>query len=370
MHIPFCKVRCGYCDFYTLASSAEETMARTVDAILLEADLRAPVWSGGPIDSVFIGGGTPSHLGPEILERLLVGLRARVPILEGAEWTVEANPESATDSLLDAALRGGANRISLGLQSMDDAQLVMLDRLHDADGAESACSRARRAGFRNIGCDLIYGLPGASTNVWEETLRRVIGLLPDHVSCYCLALEPRVPMARRGVKLPGDARARSEYDLARRILDEGGYSQYEISNWSMPGTECRHNVNVWRGGNYLGLGPGAHGHLGGVRRANRPDLRSYLARIEAGEDAPHDIQRIEGLARAEERLMLGLRLREGIRWETVDGEFGPEGSSRLRERASAFAKAGLLDDDGTRLRISDSGLFVSNALMVELLGAA
>jgi len=379
IHVPFCRARCGYCDFYSVAG-AGDLHERTVGAILSEAAARGPAWTLGPFDSVFLGGGTPSHLGPALLLRLLDGLRERLPILPGAETTIEANPESASEELLQAALRGGANRLSLGVQSFDDGELRGLDRLHDAVDAAGAFARVRRAGFANASIDLIYGLPAAGDppadgrlmpagGAWEQTIRRGIGLEPDHLSCYLLTLEPGVPMARRGEKLSGDERARSEYDLARRLLREAGYGHYEISNWARSGMECRHNVNVWIGGTYLGLGPGAHGHEPGVRRANRPDLAAYLGAIESGVDAPHEIQRIDRTARAEERLMLGLRLRDGVSWQAVEEDLDPSAAARVRERASVWTAKGLMEDDGVRLRLSDEGLFVSNALIAELLGA-
>lgn len=374
VHIPFCARRCAYCDFY--AEVADPPLhARIVEAILREAGVRAGGWRGGSFDSVFIGGGTPSHLGEDLLARLLCGLRAELEIAPTAEWTLEANPESATESLLESALRHGVNRLSLGVQSLDDRDLTRLGRLHDAGGAEAAIGRARRVGFRNLNLDLIYGLPlGPAPRSWEGSLTGVLAHGPEHVSCYLLDLEPHVPLAldcaRGAVRLPGEGFALSEYETARRILSLAGYEHYEISNWAKPGFRCLHNQNVWEGGIYLGLGPGAHGHHDGLRRANRPDLRGYLEALEHGSEPPHEALPVDAQARFQETLFLGLRLREGITWERVRASLGDAAERGLRERAAPWTRAGWLEDDGTRLRLADKGLFVSNALMAGLLGNA
>lgn len=328
---------------------------------------------GGPFESVFVGGGTPSHLGPGLLKRLLTGLADILPIAPGAEWTVEANPESAASDLLEAAREGGANRLSLGVQSFDDGELQLLGRLHDAKGAVDAVARARRAGFENLNLDLIYSLPiGDHARAWGRSLRAAIDLSPEHLSCYLLDLEPHVPLARDCAlgreRLPGERLARKEYDAARELLARAGFVQYEISNWAMPGRECRHNVNVWEGGLYLGLGPGAHGHHDGSRRANLPDLPAYLEALERGEDAPHESSPHDAWSRREETILLGLRLREGVAWERLDAIGGGAWAKAVRERAAQWTRAGLLEDDGARLRLGEQGLFVSNALMAELLG--
>jgi oxygen-independent coproporphyrinogen III oxidase len=373
VHVPFCARRCSYCDFYTLVAEPG-WHDRWVDALLREAAGRADSWKSHCFDNVFCGGGTPSHLGPERTGRLFRGLRARLPIDPEAEWTLEANPESAGDELLAAALDAGANRISIGLQSMDDRELQVLGRLHDAAGGREAVSRARRAGFTNVGVDLIYGLPIAETpRPWEKSVRGAIDLAPDHISCYLLSLELTVPMAhavRQGeIRLPGEGTEVDEYRRARELLAAAGYERYEISNWARGGLRCRHNVNVWRGGIYLGLGPGAHGYDGAYRRANAPDLAAYIEALEAGRDAPHTSERIEGRARDEELIFLGLRLREGLAWEELEERLGAERTRRLRERAGRWTAQGYLVDHTGRLRLGDEGLLVSNALVADLLDA-
>ena len=371
VHLPFCERRCGYCDFY-VETGKRSLLDRTVDAILREAGREAAAWADRPFDSLFLGGGTPSLLGPERLARLVPGLRASLRFLEGSEVTVEANPESATAELLGALRRAGVDRLSLGVQSFADEDLRTLDRLHDASRARQALSDAREAGFSHLSLDLIYGLPGSGgIAAWQRTLRQAIEIGPDHISCYLLTLEETTPMGRRAargeISLAGDGPARASYDLARRLLAEAGYEQYEISNWARPGHACRHNLNVWRGGIYLGLGPGAHGYDGAARRANRPDLSGYLAAIESGAAPPREEEPIDRWLRFEERLLLGLRLHEGVSWEEVARLGGDAAAASLRRAAAPFRRRGLLAEDDARLRIAEGGWFVSSALIGELI---
>jgi oxygen-independent coproporphyrinogen-3 oxidase len=220
----------------------------------------------------------------------------------------------------------------------------------------------------------MLGLPGPrSFDLWTASLEEALTLAPDHLSAYLLALEPHVPMARRlqegRLRLPAEGTSARMYEHAQRRLEAAGFEQYEISNWARPGRRCRHHVSVWSGGVYLGLGPGAHGHHDGLRRANRPDLADYLEAVENGGDAPHDAAPVGPVERREERLLLGLRLRDGIPWSTLEAEMGERRLRRLRHRADPWTRAGLLEDDGERLRIAGKGLLVSNALVLELIGA-
>ncbi|MBD3160713.1 MAG: radical SAM family heme chaperone HemW [Candidatus Eisenbacteria bacterium] len=374
VHVPFCKRRCGYCDFY-VETGKEALFDRTVDAILREAAREAGAWAGSCFDSLFVGGGTPSLLGRRRLGRLLDGLRDRLPLLSDAEITIEANPESTDADLLAGLRAAGMNRLSLGVQSFADPELRLLDRLHDAARVRKVVEMARAAGVPQLSLDLIYGIPGTGAGAaWRQTLDEAIALVPDHLSCYLLSLEERTPMGRRAARgelhLPGDAAARAFYDSARQRLEQAGYEHYEISNWSRPGRVCRHNVNVWRGGVYLGLGPGAHGYDGTVRRANLPDLIGYLSGIEGGGIPPREEERIDERRRFEERLLLGLRLREGVAWREIKGRFGEEAAEALRRAAAPWVDRGFLACDEERLRIEKEGWFVSNRLVGELITGA
>ncbi len=379
-HVPFCKRRCAYCDFYVEIRPLE-IRRRTVRAILAEAESAAGEIPGGVCESLYIGGGTPSHLGGDLATALASGLRARLPFDPAAEITMEANPESLDRPLLDAIRAAGVNRLSIGVQSLDDASLAALGRAHDARGAREAVRLAREAGFENLSCDLIYGLPAApgaeqrEDSRWRRSLEETIGLGPDHISCYLLTLEDHVPLARHlasgsGGLLPGEEQARAAYETAVRALEDAGYGHYEISNWSRRGFECRHNLGVWRGGYYLGLGPGAHGHLPGRRTANRRDLEGYIASLERGDPPRREEIPTDERSASEESVMLGLRLRDGVAWADLGQRFDPVRLARIRERIAPLAPAGLIEDDGVRLRLGREGLFVSNAIVAEILAAA
>jgi len=374
IHVPFCARRCPYCDFYAEVAG-DATKDRAVRAIVREAEMRLPSWTGGAFDSVFLGGGTPSALGPRRLTALARGIRERAPIAANAEWTLEANPDSATAPFLETALESGFNRLSLGIQSFGDAELALLGRLHDAGRAKAAIADARRAGFRNLSIDLIYGLPGSDGGRgFRRSLETAVSLGPEHLSCYLLTLEPGVAMERPvkegALRLPSDAAQRRQYDAACLVLEEAGYEHYEISKWARPGFRCRHNEGVWSGGDYLGLGPAAHGHLNGVRAANSADLGTYLLSLEAGRLPPREEEAVDAKRRADERLLLGLRLRDGLAWRDLAREFGHAWAGALKGKIGAFTEAGLVEDDGERLRLGQRGLFVSNRVIAALLEAA
>lgn len=377
-HIPFCKRRCAYCDFY-VEIRPREAWERTVGALLREAEGAAPDLPTGTCGSLYIGGGTPSLLGPELAGRLVHGLLERLPFAADAEISMEANPESLDRPLLDAVLRAGVNRLSLGIQSLDDPSLALLGRLHDARRAREAVRIARESGLRNLSCDLIYGLPArrgeeaVRETAWLRSLEETIALAPEHVSCYLLTLEGHLPLARAieagDPRLPGDREARRAYESACLTLERSGYRQYEISNWCLPGFECGHNVNVWLGGYYLGLGPGAHGHLPGRRTANRSDLDGYLEALERGATPPRDETPTDASSRREELVMLGMRLTRGVAWADIAACVASDRLGNLRERIAPLASAGLIEDDGERLKLGREGLFVSNAVVAEILAA-
>lgn len=371
VHVPFCERRCGYCDFYAMVST-ESVQDKTISAVLSEADLRRQDWSDTEFDTVYVGGGTPSHLGGERLTTLLTGLSQRLTVSSEAEWTLEANPESIDSELLNAALRAGVNRLSLGIQSFDDSELRLLGRLHNAETARQSVRLARDAGFKNLNVDLIYGLPEQPNgDRWAKTVASALELEPDHLSCYLLTLEPDVPMARSAaqgeIRLADDERCRDEYDLARRLLGDAGLEHYEISNWSRQEMCCRHNVNVWKGGDYLGLGPGAHAHRDRRRWANRPQLDGYVDALEAGRLPPRDAELVTETGRLEERILLGLRMREGVSWKLLEREGDSEQLEKLRERVSLMTSKGLMEETAGRIQITDEGLFVSNAVIAELI---
>jgi len=355
IHIPFCKVKCAYCDFYSLARSEERMDAY---AAALEASLRAAASkaAGYTVDTVYFGGGTPSYFGAPRLAALLETIFDCYDIASDAEITTEANPESARDTDALRTLRGaGFNRISLGMQSADDAELRAVGRIHTAAGTAAAVDAARRAGFDNLSLDLIYGLPGQTRERWRENLAAAVALAPEHLSCYGLKAEPGTPLyARRdSVPLPDDDAQADMYLDAAAYLAEHGYAQYEISNFARPGRGSRHNLKYWTLGEYLGFGPGAHSDFGGRRFAVARDLDAFLrGEITYSEDAP-----ITPRERAAEHVMLGLRLIRGLPAAELAGA-----ETVLNECAAH----GLAEQVGGNWRLTPRGFLVSNAVILRV----
>ena len=278
IHIPFCRQKCAYCDFYSLPHSEEKMDAYTA-ALLRHIEEVAPRTAAHRVDTVYFGGGTPSYLGSERLTKLLRTIRKRCPVTRDAEITLEANPDSACDvKALRALRRAGFNRISLGVQSADDELLRAIGRIHTFAQVQQAVAAVRKAGFKNLSMDLIYGLPGQTMQQWEDTLSSVIALAPEHISCYGLKLEPGTPLYDRRLEesFPDDDAQADMYLYTVTALAQNGYEQYEISNFAKPGYESRHNLKYWRMQEYAGFGPGAHSDFGGVRYAYVRDLDAYI----------------------------------------------------------------------------------------------
>lgn len=310
IHVPFCATRCSYCGFYTVTSGDPE---RYLAALLAQFARELPRLGPAPLASIFVGGGTPSWLAPDLLTRLLAALAPR--LAEGGEFTVECNPEDLDEALLARLAAGGVTRVSLGLQSTADAELAAVGRRHDAARGLAALDLLVGSGLR-VSADLILGLPQQTPASFAATLDAVLERRPEHLSLYCLELDADAPLARRFRLQPGldpgeDFRA-DRYLEAHARLAAAGYTAYEVSNWCLPGGECRHNLAIWRGGEFLGLGPGAHSRLGGRRWSWRPNLALWQAALLAGEPAPCEEDRPDAQALALERLLLGLRTREGL----------------------------------------------------------
>lgn len=310
VHVPFCATRCSYCGFYTVTSGDQE---RYLAALLAQLGREAPRLGGVPLASIYIGGGTPSWLAPAALEQLLAALAPR--LAADGEFSVECNPEDVDAALLARLAAGGVTRVSLGLQSTADAELAAVGRRHAAARGLAALDLLAASGLR-VSVDLILGLPQQTPASFAASLAAVLARRPEHLSLYCLELDAEAPLARRFRLQPGldpgeDFRA-DRYLEAHARLAAAGYTAYEVSNWCLPGGECRHNLAIWRGGEFLGLGPGAHSRLGGRRWSWRPDLAAWQAALLAGEPAPSEEDRPGDQALDLERLLLGLRTREGL----------------------------------------------------------
>jgi oxygen-independent coproporphyrinogen III oxidase len=368
LHIPFCTKRCGYCSFNT-APDSPGAVARFLPALLGEMDIvsRAP-WAGAvDLRSVFVGGGTPSLLPTEAMAEILEHLGARFGLEAGAEITVECNPESVSRRRLEGYRRAGVNRISLGVQSLDDRILPRLNRLHSARQAHQAFEAARQAGFDNISADLIYGLPGLDGPVWERTVRDMLGWEPDHFSAYALTLDEGSLWHAAGVtQLPDEDEITGQYWTLTRLAREAGYEHYEVSNYARPGRRSAHNQIYWHAEEYLALGPGAAGFLGDVRYTNVKPVERYCTLVEsfAAPVAAHEV--LTARQRIAERLILGLRLVDGIPTAWLDERIRLE-PGRLPALLTAWRERGLLVEEGGRARLTEEGFLLSDALFVELL---
>jgi putative oxygen-independent coproporphyrinogen III oxidase len=327
VHVPFCAVRCGYCDFntYTLTELGPgASTASFVDSALGELDLAARVLGtgAGPVDTVFVGGGTPTLLPAADLVRCVAGIRERFGLAPDAEVTTEANPDSVTPADLEVLAAGGFTRVSVGMQSVVPHVLATLERTHDPARVATAVAGAKAAGLATS-VDLIYGTPGESPDDWRASLDAAVALEPDHVSAYALVVEDGTKLAaqvRRGeVAMPtGDDEA-DKYELADAVLAQAGYGWYEVSNWSRDRTgRCRHNEGYWRGDAWWGVGPGAHSHVGGVRWWNVKHPRTYAARLGAGASPAAGRETLTAEQRHDEEVLLGVRLREGLDIDVLD----------------------------------------------------
>ena len=363
IHIPFCKAKCIYCDFYSLPR-AEEQMDAYVAALRRDIAQKAEAAGSYTVDTVYFGGGTPSYLGAERLEVILETVFAHYHVSADAEITTEANPDSAREERSLRHLReAGFNRISLGMQSACDEELRRIGRVHTHEETISAVKAARAAGFDNVSLDLIYGLPGQTSTRWEENLRAAIALAPEHLSCYGLKVEEGTPLyeKRSAMHLPDDDMQAEEYLTTVELLARAGYRQYEISNFARPGRESRHNLKYWTMQEYLGFGPGAHSDFGGRRFACARDLGAYLA----GKTLLSESYCPPEREREEERVMLALRTAEGLDLSALKEDTAQAGAV-LEE----CARHGLArKEDGGRWRLTPQGFLVSNAVIVRLLEA-
>ena len=355
IHIPFCKAKCAYCDFYSLARSEGRMDAyRAALAAFLRA--AAPEAQGHCVDTVYFGGGTPSFFGAARLAALLEAVFDVFTVSSDAEITFEANPESARDVSVLRTLRGaGFIRVSLGMQSADERELRAIGRVHTARDTAETVAAARKAGFDNLSLDLIYGLPAQTRERWRGNLAAAVALAPEHLSCYALKVEPGTPLyARRGsAALPDDDAQADMYLDAVDFLAANGYAQYEISNFAKPGRESRHNLKYWTLGEYLGFGPGAHSDFGGRRFAIARDLGAFLA----GDIAYNEDAAVPPRERAAERVMLGLRLTRGLAADELAGA-----EAVLRECAAH----GLAEQADGRWRLTARGFLVSNAIILRV----
>jgi oxygen-independent coproporphyrinogen-3 oxidase len=375
LHIPFCRHRCSYCDFNTYTSVGDlqsEYVAALLQEIRQVAKTARQVQQLRPAETLFFGGGTPSLLTAEQVRSLIDGVGTAFGFAPGREVTLEANPETVDGHYLAAIRQAGVNRLSFGMQSADAAELTLLGRTHGVETVYAAVNQAQAAGFTNFNLDLIYGLPDQNMAVWERSLRTALEMKPPHLSLYCLTIEEGTPMHRwlrdGRIAIPDPDQAAEQYEAACRIMAQAGYCHYEISNWALPGYECRHNLAYWRDQEFLGFGAGAHGKALGQRYALVRQPRVYIRRMSTDLDAPyplstavaesHVLDRPEAMS---DRVITQLRLlQEGLDLVAFNEQFGQTIDEAFDGLPGQLESWDLLRREDGRLLLTERGWFISN----------
>ena len=369
IHIPFCRSKCQYCDFYSLGGSRDKRLVDDfMQALAVHFKETGALASDYVVDTVYFGGGTPSFFGADNLRRIFAELQHRFRVDKDAEVTFEANPDSVSDALLKKLRAEGFNRISLGVQSDDDEMLKKLGRPHTYEQARSAVQLARRCGFDNISVDLMYGLPNQTLAQWEQTLEHVLLMQPEHVSCYGLKVEENTPLwhYRNEANLPDDEAQADMYLRMVAILKEQGYRQYEISNFARLGYESRHNLKYWLGREYIGFGPAAASDFAGKRYTNLPDIHTYVRGV-LRQDIPilSECETIPLRERAGEYLMLRLRTSRGIGPEEYEKSFLMP-FEPLLQLIEPMRERGLFERVNGRWVLTPTGFLLSNRVIALL----
>ena len=369
IHVPFCRSKCQYCDFYSVTNKDDQLMEGFLRAICAHIKESGQLAPGYRVDTIYFGGGTPSFFGSDGMATILSAIRRSFDVDAAAEITFEANPDSVSDKLLTRLRAEGFNRVSLGVQCDDDEILKKIGRPHDYAQAVSAVQRIRKAGFRNLSVDLMYGLPNQTRESWEATLQNVLKLEPEHISCYGLKVEEGTPMHRyqEFMNLPDDDAQADMYLRAVEILKSKGFKQYEVSNFCRRNNESKHNLKYWTGGAYLGFGPDASSDFAGKRFSMIRDLRAYVDGILNGGQVVADLQEVPHRERAGEYIMMRLRTSLGIQAEEYEKRyllpFAPleRALEQCRQRGHAVKQ-----DDGI-WRLTPEGFLISNSIISDLL---
>lgn len=368
IHIPFCRSKCDYCDFYSLAGR-DDRMDQYQKALLSHIKETAPLAQDFPVDTIYIGGGTPSYYGAKRLKELLGVIRNLYKVEKDAEVTVECNPDSVDVKSLKILRKAGVNRLSMGMQSANACELERIHRIHTPQQVNEAATAARKAGFTNLSLDLIYGLPGQTMDSWKATVEHALSLIPQHLSCYGLKVEEGTPLAARvaqGEVLPDDDQQADLYLWTVGRLERAGYPQYEISNFAKPGFASRHNLRYWLTQPYIGFGPGAHSDFGGRRYSFVRDLDAYIQGVLQGGDIIDESEIIPKRERCGEYLMLRLRTVQGINEQeyrsTYFMDFAP-----LQARLEQFRAQGWAEQTDGRWHFTPKGFLLSNQLIGDLL---
>ncbi len=365
LHVPFCKAKCAYCDFYSVPQ--RDRIPQYERALLKSIAAWGEKCPHHRVETVYFGGGTPSLLSPEGLSEILCQIRNSFFLSPTAEITVELNPESATDSFLAAARESGVNRLSVGMQSCHNRELQKLGRLHDHEKTVSCVHRSRRLGFQNISLDLMYALPDQGVEDFKESLRVCLSLSPEHISFYCLTLSEHVPLFSERDRLPEDDTAREMYLLASRTLTAAGNEHYEISNAAKPGFASRHNKTYWQGGEYLGIGPGAHSFLGGRRFSTESCVEKFIESSSV-EDMLLYEPPMDDEDRLTEYVMLSLRQSAGLDFSRLLSLSDEAFCRKTEKKMDLLSRHGLCRKTEAGFALTPEGFFVSNSIITELIG--
>lgn len=369
LHIPFCVKKCAYCDFLSFPSG-KEIQRQYAKRLMEDIDCMGKEYGDIPVDTIFIGGGTPSVPESRLIVDLMEHVNRAFQISDGAEISMEANPGTVTREKLKEYRRAGINRISFGLQSANDRELKLLGRIHTWAEFLESFALARECGFTNLNIDLMSALPGQTCESWKDTLKRVTDLEPEHISAYSLIIEEGTPFGEKygseeGRKLlPDEDSEREMYHETKRFLRECGYERYEISNYAKPGRECRHNIGYWTGAPYLGLGLGASSYMNGSRFAVSSDMQQYLG------EKPGTFTDVEKLTKKdmeEEFFYVGLRMTAGVSLSEFERRFGVTAKEVYPGLMETFVEEKAAEFRGDRFVLTDYGLDVSNYIMAQFL---
>ncbi len=364
IHVPFCKRKCLYCDFCSVAGESRELIEGYVSSLktcLAQYSKNAEDYS---VDTVYFGGGTPTVLPIELMGEILDVCFSAYDVTKSAEITCETNPATASFEYLSQLRKMGVNRLSIGLQSMRENELKALGRIHSREDFLRTFRDARRAGFDNISVDLMYGIPEQTMESFKDTIEKTVSLSPEHISAYCLKVEENTPFGKMGDKLilPDDDEASDMYEECVKALVRAGYSRYEISNFSKEGRESRHNLRYWLGSEYLGIGAAAHSYFGGERFAFSPNITAFAN----GEFSLCEREKIDNEERMREHVMLRMRLSRGVSAAEFEKSFGTPFEKEFPE-IRKFVDSGHVIFDGESYRFSDDGFFVSSYILSEIL---
>ena len=370
IHIPYCKSKCAYCDFYSMPG--REDFDRYADALVLHMEDYSDLLKDREISSIYIGGGTPTVMPYKSMCTVIDGIYENFKVADKAEFTIECNPATASASDFKKYRRAGANRLSIGIQSACGRELKALTRIHSYEEAEDCFYAARKAGFDNINIDLMYGIPYQTRESLEDTMERICELDPEHISLYGLKIEEETPFfkLREKLALPGEDEEANMYFSSVEYLRRNGYDQYEISNFAKEGFACRHNIKYWSCGEYLGLGPGAHSYLGGCRFSFKRDIDRYIESMERP-DRDYDIidekYNISPNDRIGEYVMLHLRTVYGVDTSDFEACFGKSFENMYSAYLNKYIEGGYMKKNGNRYYFTPGGMYVSNYILSDML---